>query len=71
MDEFTIQMSQYYEGTPDFPKYIFMLENAQHKAAKAGLPVTNQTLTVLASTALLAADTSPSTTNRGCTGEYF
>ncbi len=55
-------MSQYYKGTPDIPKYIFMLEDAQHKAARASLPVTNQTLTVLASTALLAADTFHCTT---------
>jgi hypothetical protein len=58
----TIQMSQYYEGTPDFPKYIFLLEDAQRKAARTRLPVINQTLTVLASTALLAADTFPCTT---------
>jgi hypothetical protein len=58
-----IQMSQYYKGTPDIPKYIFLLvEDAQCKAARAHLPVTNQTLTVLASTALLAADSFPRTT---------
>jgi hypothetical protein len=57
-----IQMSQYYEGTPDIPKYIFLLEDAQRKAARAHLPLTNQTLTILASTALLAADTFPHTT---------
>jgi hypothetical protein len=55
-------MSQYYEGTPDIPKYIFLLEDAQRKAAKARLSITNQTLTVLASTALLAANTFPCTT---------
>jgi hypothetical protein len=58
----TIQMSQYYEGTPDIPEYIFLLEDAQRKAARTRLPVTNQTLTVLAPTALLAADTFPCTT---------
>ncbi len=58
----TIQMSQYYKGKPDIPKYIFLLEDAQCKAARACLPVTDQTLTVLASTALLAADTFPRTT---------
>jgi hypothetical protein len=58
----TIQMSKYYKGTPDIPKYIFLLEDAQRKAAKARLPITDQTLTVLASTALLAADTFPCTT---------
>jgi hypothetical protein len=46
----------------DIHKYIFLLEDAQHKAARACLPVTNQTLTALASTALLAADTFPRTT---------
>jgi hypothetical protein len=55
-------MSQYYEGAPNIPKYIFLLEDAQRKAAKAHLLVTDQTLTVLASTALLAADTFPCTT---------
>jgi hypothetical protein len=62
MVSLTIQMSQYYKGTPDIPEYIFLLEDAQHKAARACLPVTNQTLTVLASTALLAANTFPRTT---------
>ena len=42
----TIQMSHYYEGMPDIPKYIFLLEDAQRKAARAHLPITNQTLTV-------------------------
>ncbi len=55
-------MSQYYEGTPDILKYIFLLEDAQRKTARACLPITNQTLTVLASTALLAANTFPRTT---------
>jgi hypothetical protein len=45
----TIQMSQYYKGTPIIPKYTQLLEDAQCKAARAGLPVTNQTLTILAS----------------------
>jgi hypothetical protein len=58
----TIQISQYYEGTPDIPEYIFLLEDAQRKAARARLPITNQTLTVLASTTLLAAGTFPCTT---------
>jgi hypothetical protein len=57
-----IQMSKYYEGTPDIPKYIFLLEDAQRKAARACLPITNQTLTILASTTLLAANTFPRTT---------
>jgi hypothetical protein len=61
MISLTIQMSQYYEGTPDIPEYIILLEDAQRKAARACLPVTNQTLTVLASTTLLAADTFPHT----------
>jgi hypothetical protein len=57
----TIQMSQYYKGTPDISKYIFMLKDAQRKAARASLPITNQTLTTLASTAILATDTFPCT----------
>jgi hypothetical protein len=56
-----IQMSQYYKGTPDIPQYIFLLEDTQCKAARACLPITNQTLTVLASTALLATNTFPCT----------
>ncbi len=55
-------MSQYNKGTPDIPEYIFLLEDAQRKAARAHLPVNDQTLTVLASTALLATDTFPCTT---------
>jgi hypothetical protein len=58
----TIQMSQYYEGMPVIPKYIFLLEDAQCKAARARLPVTDQILTVLASATLLAANTFPCTT---------
>ncbi len=58
----TIQMSQYYKGMPDIPKYIFLLKDAQRKATRARLPITNQTLTILASTALLATDTFPRTT---------
>jgi hypothetical protein len=52
-------MNQYYEGMTDIPKNIFLLADAQRKAARSRLPITNQTLTVLASTALLAADTFP------------
>jgi hypothetical protein len=62
MVSLTIQMSKYYEGTPDIPEYIFLLKDAQRKAARARLPVTNQTLTVLASAPLLATDTFPRTT---------
>jgi hypothetical protein len=62
MVSLTVQMSQYYKGTPDIPKYIFLLEDAQRKAARACLPVTDQILTILASTALLAVNTFPCTT---------
>jgi hypothetical protein len=62
MVSLTIQMSQFYKGTPNIPGYIQLLEDAQCKAPRTGLPVTNQTLTILASTALLAADTIPRTT---------
>jgi hypothetical protein len=62
MVSLTIQMSQYCKGTPIIPKYIQLLKDVQRKAARAGLPVTDQTLTILASTALLAADTFPRTT---------
>jgi hypothetical protein len=55
-------MSKYYEGTPNIPEYIFLLEDAQRKAARACLPITDQTLTVLASTPLLATNTFPRTT---------
>jgi hypothetical protein len=55
-------MSPNYECTPYIPEYIFMLKDAQGKAAMASLSVTNQTLTVLASISLLAADTFPRTT---------
>ncbi len=55
-------MSQYYKGMPDIFKYIFLLEDAQPKAVRARLPITDQTLTVPTSTALLDADTFPCTT---------
>jgi hypothetical protein len=58
----TISVSQYYEGMPDILEYIFMFEDAQRKASRASLPVTNQILTIPASTALLAAETFPRTT---------
>jgi hypothetical protein len=50
MVSLTIQMSQYYEGMLDIPEYIFLLEDTQRKAARTHLPITNQTLTILAST---------------------
>ncbi len=62
MVSLTIQMSQYHKGTPNIPEYILLLEDTQRKAARTRLPVTDQTLTVLASTPLLAADTFPRTT---------
>jgi hypothetical protein len=62
MVSLTIQMSQYYGGTLDIPEYIFLLEDTQRKAARASLPITDQTLTILASTALLATVTFPHTT---------
>jgi hypothetical protein len=58
----TIQLSQYHEGTPDIPECIFLQEDAQRKAARAHLPITFQTLTVLASTTILAANTFSHTT---------
>jgi hypothetical protein len=65
MVSLTIQMSHYYEGTLDILKYIFLLEDTQCKAARACLPITNHTLTVLASIALLDANTFP------CTAELW
>ena len=41
MVSLSIQMNQYYEGTPIIPEYIQLLEDAQRKAARAGLPVTD------------------------------
>jgi hypothetical protein len=59
----TIHMSQYHKGMSDIPECIFILEEAPQKAVRASLPgVTNQTLTILASAALLAANTFPCTT---------
>jgi hypothetical protein len=58
----TIEMSHYYEGMTDVPKYIFLLEDAQRKAARACLPITDHILPVLATIALLAANTFPCTT---------
>jgi hypothetical protein len=55
-------MSQYYKGMPDISVYIFMLKDTRCKAAMASLPATNQTLTTIVSTALLAADTFSRTT---------
>jgi hypothetical protein len=58
----TIQMSQYHEGTVDILEYMLLLEDVQRRTPRACLPVAHQTLTVLASTTLLAEDTFPVTT---------
>jgi hypothetical protein len=48
-------MHQYYVQADGIPQYIIMLEDAQKKAKRAGMPITNIKLVMMASAAVLAA----------------
>jgi hypothetical protein len=50
---------QYYVQVNGIPQFIVMMEDAQKKAALAGMPITNVELVMMALAAVLAAQHSP------------
>jgi hypothetical protein len=52
-------MHQYYTQADWIPQYIIMLEDAQKKAKRAGMPIANIKLVMMASAAILAAQHFP------------
>jgi hypothetical protein len=52
-------MHQYYVQVDGIPQYIIMLEDAQKKAKRAGMPIANVELVMMASAAVLAAQHFP------------
>jgi hypothetical protein len=56
-------MHQYYVQADGIPQYIVMLENAQKKAKRAGMPIADIKLVMMASAAVLAAQHFPREVN--------
>ncbi len=52
-------MYQYYMQADGIPQYIIMLEDAQKKAQRAGMPIADMELVMMASTAVLASQHFP------------
>jgi hypothetical protein len=52
-------MHQYYMQADGIPQYIIMLEDVQKKAKRAGMPIANIELVMMASAAILAAQHFP------------
>ena len=52
-------MHQYYVQADGIPQYIIMLEDAQKKAKRAGMPIADIELVMMASAAVLAAQHFP------------
>jgi hypothetical protein len=52
-------MTQYYVQTDGIPQFIVMMEDAQKKAKRAGMPIANVELVMMASAAVLAAQHFP------------
>jgi hypothetical protein len=52
-------MHQYYVQVDGIPQYIIMLEDAQKKATRAGMPIANIKLVMMALAAVLAAQHFP------------
>jgi hypothetical protein len=48
-------MTQYYVQVDGIPQFIVMMEDAQKKAKRAGMPIANVKLVMMASAAVLAA----------------
>ena len=57
------EMISFYQKTEGIPEYINDLEDAQRKLARAKLPMSNEQLLAIASTAVLAAQHFPSATD--------
>ncbi len=58
-------MHNYYTQADGIPQYINMLEDAQKKATRAGMPISNVELVMMASAAVLAAQHFPREVNDG------
>jgi hypothetical protein len=56
-------MHNYYTQADSIPQYINMLEDAQKKATRAGMPIANVELVMMASAAVLAAQHFPGKVN--------
>jgi hypothetical protein len=56
-------MHQYYVQSDGIPQYINMLEDAQKKAKRAGMPIADIELVMMASAAVLAAQYFPREVN--------
>jgi hypothetical protein len=56
-------MHNYYTQADGIPQYINMLEDAQKKATRAGMPIANVELVMMASAAVLAAQHFPRKVN--------
>jgi hypothetical protein len=56
-------MHNYYTQADGISQYINMLEDAQKKAMRAGMPITNVELMMMASAAVLAAQHFPREVN--------
>ncbi len=52
-------MTQYYTQADGIPQYIVMMEDAQKKAKRAGMPIADVELVMMASAAVLAAQHFP------------
>ncbi len=57
-------MMRYYWDAEGIPEYMYMLEDAQCKLAWANLPMSNDQLLAIASTAVLASEHSPRPTDK-------
>ena len=52
-------MQRYHLVVEGIPEYINMLEDAQREAGRAGRAISNETLLLFASTAMLTSERSP------------
>ena len=52
-------MTQYYVQADGIPQFIVMMEDAQKKAKRAGMPIADVELVMMASTAVFAAQHFP------------
>jgi len=52
-------MTQYYVQVDDIPQFIVMMEDAQKKAKRVGMPIADVELVMMASAAVLAAQHFP------------
>jgi hypothetical protein len=55
------RMLTFYTDADGIPKYINMLEDAQHKLERAKLPMSNEQLLAIVTTSVLAVENPPGT----------